>query len=264
MYSPGHRSRGESVKKLVVVLVTMALIAVACGDDDTASTTAVTAAPPVTEAPTATAAPTTTAAPPTTAPPTTTASPVAAFASAELPEAVLQDGDPWSTPPQGVAPIELTIDDIWPLEGALQFPDERAIYEEAGFVDAAFAFFADSADGLVLTGAHLFDDAAGATAALEVLEGSFSDVELVAAITGLAPGALTEFATFYPGDLGDFAVGVRLTGDTTQVVGVVWATDNLLQFVRAAMPLDDADRDAATLAVVGAMAGRMGDIRRNR
>ena len=252
------------VQRLAPLLLTLALIAVACGDDNTEATTATTTAP----AATTTTAETTTTLPPTTTtlapttttlpPTTTTEAPAAAFTSADLPTAVLQDGDPWVVPVAGVVPIELTIDDIWPLEGERQFPDERAIYEEAGFEGGAFSGFADGSDGLVLTGAHLLADPDGAAAAFDVIRDSFSDLELIAIITGLPPGALTGFELIDPGDFGDQAVGVYFVGDTVQLIGVIWITGNLLQFVRAAMPLDDTDREAATFAVAQAMATRMG------
>ena len=265
------------VQRLAPLLLTLALIAVACGDDNTEATTATTTAPAATTTtaettttlpPTTTLAPTTRTLAPTTTtlapttttlpPTTTTEAPAAAFTSADLPTAVLQDGDPWVVPVAGVVPIELTIDDIWPLEGERQFPDERAIYEEAGFEGGTFSGFADGSDGLVLAGAHLLADPDGAAAAFDVIRDSFSDLELIAIITGLQPGALTGFELIDSGDFGDQAVGVYFVGDTVQLIGVIWITGNLLQFVRAAMPLDDTDREAATFAVAQAMATRMG------
>jgi hypothetical protein len=241
------------MRKLFSLLLALGLTIAACGGSDSDGGAEETAAPSVTEATVAEA--TTTIAAPTT---TTTVAPDSGFAAADLPIALLQDGDPWVVAPAGVVPIELSLDDIWPLQGALQFPDERAVYEASGFQAGAFAFFADAADSLLITGAHLFDDSSGAAAALAVIQQSFSDPELIAAITSLPPGSLTAFELFDPGEFGDQAVGVRLTGDTTQVVGVVWITNNVLQFVRTAMPLDDAAREAASLAVATAMAARLG------
>jgi len=256
------------VRRIAFLFLVLALVAVACGDDDTGVTSAATDAPAGTEASaettttaeattTSAAVETTTTVPATVAAPTTTAPLVAAFTPADLPAAVLQDGDPWVVPLVGVVAIDLTIDNIWPLEGERQFPDEHAIYEEAGFDGGTFAGFTDGPDGLVLTGAHLFADPNGAQAAFEVILESFNDVELIAIITGLPPGALTGSEPIDPGIFGDQAVGVYFTGDTVQLVGVIWITGNLLQFVRAVMPLDDADREEATFAVAEAMAARM-------
>lgn len=252
------------MRRVAFLLLAFSLVAVACSDDDAAVTSAATDAPAGTEAPAETTntteATTTTAATETTTTvaPVTTTTLAPVFTPADLPAAVLQDGDPWVVPPAGVLPIELTINDVWPLEGELQFPSERAIYEAAGFDSGAFAAFADETGGLVLTGAHLFADPDGAATAFDVIQESFSDLELIAAITGLPSGALTGFELIDADTFGNRAVGVSLTGDTDRVVGVIWITGNLLQFVRAAMPFDDAARVAATFAVADAMATRLG------
>ncbi|HEX9977135.1 MAG TPA: hypothetical protein VGB41_00770 [Acidimicrobiia bacterium] len=183
----------------------------------------------------------------------TTTTAAAAFTVDDLAMAILQDGDAWATPVVGTVPMELTIDDVWP---AVEFPDQRAAYEGAGFLAGSFALFGEEA-GIVITGAHLFSDAQGAATALDLIQSSFSDVDLVAQITGLAPGSLTTAEPLEVGDLGDAAVGVRVTGPESQVVGVVWTTGNLLQFVRAGMALGDDAREAAEISVAEAMAARM-------
>lgn len=157
-------------------------------------------------------------------------------------------------------PLELTIDDIWPLDSETSdFSDERAIYEAGGFEAGSFAFFEEAdGSGLLLTGAHLFATPEGAAAALDVIEASFSDVDLVAAITGLPAGALTAVEQSDTGLLGDRDAAVVLTGDVFQVVGYVWITGNLLQFVRASMALGDPFREEAALLVAFGMADRTG------
>jgi len=220
------------------------MVIAACGDDDTATTTATAATTTIG----ATTTPSTT-----TQPATTTAVRPDGFTAADLEAAVLHDGDPWAVAVTGVAGFELTLDDIWP---AGDYPVERAIYEGAGFETGYFAgFFED--EGVVLTGAHLFSDFAGAETAYFLIEESFSNVDLVALITNLAPGSLTTVIPLDVPTLGELATGVLVTGPEAQVVGVIWVTGNLLQFVRAGMALGDGDRSAGALAVAMALATRM-------
>lgn len=223
------------MSKVTTAAVAMGLVVAACGGNSSGSTTT----------PTTAATTTTTAA-------TTTTPPAPQFTDGDLFRAVVMDGDPWAVPVVDVIPFELTLDDIWPAD---VFPDERQVYVDAGFEAASFGFFGED-DGVLITGAHLFATADGADMALTVLEGSFSDTDLIAEITGLAPGALTDFELVDVG-LGDRAVGVILTGAEVQVVGIVWITGNLLQFVRAGMDLGDEDRASAAFDVAAAMAGRM-------
>ena len=61
---------------------------------------------------------------------TTTPAPSVVFTEEDLPAAVLADGDPWVVPIVGTQQFPLILDDIWPIE---RFPDERPIYEAAGF-----------------------------------------------------------------------------------------------------------------------------------
>jgi hypothetical protein len=174
-------------------------------------------------------------------------------------EAVLADGDPWVVPIAGVTPIDLSIDDIWPLEGTLTFPDEHAIYANAGFVAGSFGAFSEpDGSAIVLTGAHLFEDATGAGVALDMITQSFSDTELVAAITGLAPGSLNLIFPMPLPDIGDDGSGVLLSGPAAQVIGYVWVTDNLLQFVRIGTVLGDEDRAAAAVGLARTLAARTG------
>jgi hypothetical protein len=234
----------------ITLLVAVLLVVAACGDDDSTVTTGASS--------TTTTAVTTTAPPATTTAPTTTAAPTG-FAADDLMDAVLADGDPWVVPIGGVVPIELTIDDIWPLEGALTFPTEHEVYENAGFVAGSFGAFGEpDGSAIVLTGAHLFEDQAGAAAGLTTISQSFNDAELVAAITGLEPGSLTMvFPMPVPG-IGDDGSGVMLSGPNAAVIGYVWITDNLLQFVRIGTPLGDEDRAAAAVTLARAIAGRTG------
>ena len=236
------------VTRLLIVCVAMAMLAAACGDDSASTTTAPTSTT-TTTAGTTTAPATTT----TTTASTTTGAP-ALFTADDLPAAVLHDGDPWVVPVVGAEPFEITIDDVWPAE---EFPEDRVVYENAGYVTGSFSLFAED-DGIVITGAHLFGDEAGAAAAFDLIESSFSDTELVAQITGLAPGSLTMTLTLAPPPLGDRAAGVLLTGPEVQVVGVIWTTGNLLQFVRAGMSLGDETRAAAVIDVAVAMEDRLG------
>jgi hypothetical protein len=225
----------------------------ACGGDTAPATTA----GPTTTAPSTTAAVTTTAAPTTITTTTavaTTTTAIARFTTEDLGPAVLQDGDPWVVPIDGVEALALTLDDIWPAD---QFPTERAVYEEAGFVAGSFGMFTE--DGaLVLTGAHLFATADGAAAALAVIEESFNDLDLVARITGLAPGSLNMALSMGALEFGDATAAMILSGPEAQVVGIIWTTDNLLQFVRIGMALGDEDRSAAALDIAQAMADRLG------
>jgi hypothetical protein len=124
-------------------------------------------------------------------------------------------------------------------------------------VAASFAAFAED-QGIVLTGAHLFADAAGASDALDLLEQSFNDLDLMARITGLDAGSLNMVLQMGDLGLGDRSVGVLLSGFNAQVVGVLWISDNLLQFVRAGMAVGDEDRTAAVLDVAHAMEDRVG------
>ena len=235
------------VRSLPALFLACAMVVTACGDDDTASTTATT---PATTTTFAITTPTTT-----TQPVTTTAVRPDGFTAADLEAAVLHDGDPWAVVVTGVAGFELTLDDVWPAD---QYPAERAIYEGAGFEAGYFAAFVEN-DGLLLTGAHLFSDFAGAETAFFLIEESFSNVDLVALITNLAPGSLTTVMPLDVPALGELATGVLVTGPEAQVVGVIWVTGNLLQFVRAGMTLGDGDRSAGALAVAMALAGRMAD-----
>lgn len=221
------------------LLVVLTLMAAACGGDTTATTSGTTTVG--------------TTVPATTVPATTTTTPAPAlFTPDDLPVAVLQAGDPWVNPILGVAPQTLTLDDIWPAE---PFPAQRAVYEDAGFLTASFGMALD-ASGSVITAAHLFADAAGAATALPLIESSFSDVDLVAAITGMPPGALESVTALEPPGLGDRGVGVLVTGPTSQVVGYVWVTGNLLQFVRVGMARGNDAGSAAALEVARAMARR--------
>jgi len=221
------------------------MVITACGDDDTGSGT--TAPAPATT--------TTPIADTTTQAATTTAARPDGFTAGDLPDAVLRDGDPWAIDVSGVTGFDLSIDDIWPAE---QFPEQRAIYEGAGFETGRFAAFVET-DGIVITAAHLFSDFAGAETAFHLIEDSFSDVDLVAAITDLAPGSLTTVTPLDVPALGELATGVLISGPEAQVVGVIWVTGDLLQFVRAGMALDDDERTAAALAVAAALEQRMTD-----
>lgn len=225
----------RGTRSLATLFLACAMVITACGDDDTTATTATT--------------PETT----TTQPATTTAVRPEGFTAADLAAAVLHDGDPWVVPVSGVAGFDLTLDDIWPIE---EFAAQRAVYVEAGFEAGYFAAFGED-DGLVITAAHLFTDAAGAGAAMDLIEESFNDLELVAQITDLAPGSLSNAELLDVADLGDRATGVMLTGPEFQVVGIIWITGNLLQFVRNGMALGDAERTAASFDLATAMADRM-------
>lgn len=177
------------------------------------------------------------------------------FSVSDLPELVTTDGDPWPvavTAPRGEV---LTIDDIWPEDS---FPAERAVYQGAGFRGGYAATFLGDPDGLLVTGAHLFESPAGAAAAIEALALAFGDPDLVASTTQLRPGSLTGTERLPDPGLGDWGVAVRLTGPARQVVVVMWTTHDLLQFVRAGMVLGDADRELGAFQVATAMASRAG------
>jgi len=241
---------------IAIALAATLMVAVSCGDDAAPTTTAAPATTTTAAATTAagsstTAATTTTT---TTTEPTTTLA-AGRFTADDLFAAVLHDGDPWPVPVVGAEPFEITIDDIWP---SAEFPSERAAYEAAGFQAASFSYFASDDGGILLTGAHLFADAPGAEAAFDIIETSFNDFELVARITNLPPGALNMALPLRGLDFGDRAAGVMLSGPDSQVVGVIWITGNLLQFVRAGMNVGDEDRTVAALGVAQAMADRMG------
>jgi len=209
----------------------------ACGDDSSGPATT-----------TATATTTTTA-----APTTTTAAATPGFTADDLPAAVLMDGDPWVTPIVGVMQFPLTIDDVWPAEA---FPEERPIYEAAGFQEGSFAAHIED-EALVITAAHLFAESPGAGAAFELIESSFQDTDLVALITDLEPGAL-DTVELLDSDLGERSAAVRVSGPEFQVVGVIWVTDNLLQFVRVGMVAGDNAREQAAFDLAAAMAARTG------
>ncbi|MBN2113254.1 MAG: hypothetical protein JW785_03905 [Acidimicrobiia bacterium] len=235
------------------VVVLLVLLAVSCGDDaatTTAAPSTTTSATTTTTTTTTTTAPTTTT---TTLPPTTTAAP-GRFTAEDLPAAVLQDGDPWVLPVVGTQAFALTLDDIWPVD---RFAEERAIYEAYEFQAGYFGAFQEDA-ALVLTGAHLFRDAQGAAAAFDLIQRSFSDVDLVAEITGLQPGSLNMAMSMGMLDIGDRSEGVVVSGPEAQVVGAIWITDNLLQFARVGMALGDGDRTAAVIALAREMAARVG------
>ena len=246
-----------------ILFVALVLVVGACGDDDStvttgASSTTTTLATTTSEATTTTQATTTTEAATTTAETTTTVA-AGGYTVDILDDAVLQDGDPWVVPISGVTPVALTNDDIWPLEGELTFPAAHTAYEEAGFIEGSFAFFAEpDQTALVLTGAHLFEDADGAEIGLDLLTASFSDPELMARITGLPEGSLNMLFDMAAPALGDDGYSVMLSGPEASVVGHVWITDNLLQFVRIGMPLGDEDRSAASIGLMFALAERVG------
>jgi hypothetical protein len=182
---------------------------------------------------------------------TTTAAPEAAFTAEDLPAAVLADGDPWVVPIVGTQQFPLTLDDIWPIE---RFPEERPIYETAGFEAGSFAAFIEEA--LVITGAHLFANATGAAIAFDLIESSFMDTELIAEITDLDPGALTSVESLESA-VGDRSAAVLATGPDFQVVGVIWIQGNLLQFVRIGMVAGDDARQAAAFELAEALAERV-------
>ncbi|MCB2225017.1 MAG: hypothetical protein KQH83_12710 [Actinobacteria bacterium] len=236
------------MRKAITLLVALAIVAAACGDDDESATTAATT---TTEAATTTAAPTTTTEAPTTT--TTEAPSVGAFTMDDLPALVTVAGDPWVIPVADPAAQALTIDDVWPAEA---FPEERQAYVDGEFLGGHFSAFVGDPNGLLLTGAHLFEGSGGADAALDLLTGSFTDTALVAAITGVEPGSLDTVEELEAPALGDRAVAVRVSGDQAQVVGILWITGNLLQFVRSAMAAGDTEREAASFAVAEAMAAR--------
>lgn len=224
--------------RATVTAIVLAITAAACGGGDSAGGTTSTAG---------TTATTTTAAA------TTTTAATRVYTEDDLPDAVLNDGDPWVIPIVGSQQFPLTIDDVWPADF---FPEERPIYEDAGFQGGFFAALVED-DALVITAAHLFADAAGAAAALDLLESSFGDTELVAAITDLPPGSLTTVEAL-ESDIGDRSTAVRISGPEFQVVGVIWTQDNLLQFVRIGMAAGDAAREAAAFILAEALAERMG------
>lgn len=108
----------------------------------------------------------------------------------------------------------------------------------------------------MITGAHLFADAAGAAIAFDLIESSFMDTELIAEITDLDPGALTSAETL-ESSLGDRSAAVLASGPDFQVVGVIWIQGNLLQFVRVGMVAGDDARQAATFVLAEALAARV-------
>ena len=239
------------IARVPMVVVGLAMVAAACGGDSAGTTST---APTTTTADTTTTVGTTTTAVTTTTAATITTETPVLFTAEDLPMAVLQDGDPWAVAVVGAEPFEITIDDVWPAD---EFPEDRAIYEDAGYLTGSLSFLSED-DGIVITGAHLFEGETGAAAAFDLIESSFTDTELMARITGLAPGSLTVVSPLTAPDLGDRVAGVLLTGSDTQVVGVIWTTNNLLQFVRAGMVLGDEERAAAVFDVAQAMANRMG------
>lgn len=228
---------------LLVVSLVVTVAVTACGGDTTSTTTIVstTTTPPATTATTTSVA-------------TTTAATTTVPAAADLDQAVLGNGDPWVVPIAGVTPTEITLDDIWPID---RFPTERAEYEAAGFEAASFAFFQE--DGaLVITAAHRFADSTGAAQALALIRQSFGDPELIASITGLAPGSLNMAFPMDGLGIGDATEGVLVSGPEAQVVGVIWTVGDTLQFVRAGMALGDEDRAAAVITLARALAERAG------
>jgi hypothetical protein len=220
----------------VTLGIVLLMVISACGDDSSgpATTTTATATTSITAAPT-----------------TTTAEATPGFTAGDLPTAVLMDGDPWVAPIGGVMQFPLTIDDVWPAEA---FPEERPIYEAAGFLEGSFAAFIED-EALVITAAHLFADSPGASAAFDLIESSFQDTELVALITDLEPGAL-DSVELLDADFGDRSSAVRVSGPEFQVVGVIWVTDNLLQFVRVGMVAGDDAREQAAFDLAAAIAAR--------
>ena len=157
-------------------------------------------------------------------------------------------------PVEGAEPFALTIDDIWPADA---FPEERAVYEAAGFEAGSFSSFAE-AGALVLTGAHSSPPPTVRRRRSPSSRASFNDFELVARITSLEPGSLNLALPLAGLEFGDRTAAVILSGPEAQVVGIIWITGNLLQFVRVGMALGDEDRTAAVLDVAQAMADRMG------
>lgn len=221
--------------RAIVMAAVMTMTAAACGGGDSAGGTTSTAGTATT----------------TTAAATTTTS-ARVYTADDLPNAVLNDGDPWVVPIVGSQQFPLTIDDVWPAD---TFPEERPIYEDAGFQGGYFAALVED-DALVITGAHLFAEATGASTALDLLESSFGDTELVAAITDLPPDSLTTVEAL-DSDIGDRSTAVRISGPDFQVVGVIWTQGNLLQFVRIGMLAGDDAREAAAFALAEALAERM-------
>ncbi|MEX0826394.1 MAG: hypothetical protein WD184_06565 [Acidimicrobiia bacterium] len=231
------------MRRSIIGLLVLSTGAFGCGGGSGASTTSQAAVS------TTGAVATTTTAPEAT---TTSAPPAAVFTAEDLPMAVLTDGDPWVVPIVGAQQFPLTLDDIWPIEN---FPEERPVYEGAGFQAGSFSAFIEEG-ALVITGAHLFADAAGASVALDLIESSFMDTELIAAITDLEPGALTA-AESLESSVGDRSAAVLATGPDFQVVGVIWTQGNLLQFVRIGMVVGDDARQAATFDLAEAIAARV-------
>jgi hypothetical protein len=223
--------------RAMMTAVVLTMTAAACGGGDSANgTTTTTTAGPTTTAPAATT--------------TTTAARV--YSDDDLPNAVLNDGDPWVVAIVGSEQFPLTIDDVWPAD---VFPEQRSIYEDAGFQGGSFAALVED-DALVITGAHLFADAAGAGTALDLLESSFGETELVAAITDLPPGSLSIVEPL-ESNVGDRSTAVRISGPYSQVIGVIWTQGNLLQFIRIGMAAGDDAREAAAFTLAAALADRM-------
>lgn len=225
------------MRRSIAGLLVLSTVGFGCGGGSGATTTSQAAATTITAVATTLAATTTTAA--------------AVFTADDLPAAVLADGDPWVVPIVGTQQFPLTLDDIWPIE---RFPEERPIYEAAGFEAGSFAAFIEEA--LVITGAHLFADAAGAAIAFDLIESSFMDTELIAEITDLDSGALTAVESL-ASSVGDRSAAVLATGPDFQVVGVIWIQGNLLQFVRIGMAAGDDARQAAAFELADALAERV-------
>lgn len=242
----------------LTVIIALVLVVAACGDDDGAGpdTTDVAPAETTTTDVSDAAAPETTT---TTAAPTTTQAAAARFTVADIPTALLQDGDPWVIDIANVVPIELSNDDIWPLDSQLSdFSDENAAYVEAGFLGGGFSAFTGDQSALVVTLAHVFEDADGAQTAFDILTASHNDLDLLPQLFGLSPGDLDTVMPLDDPGFGDDTTSLLASGPSEQVVVYIWVTGNLVQVVRVAMPLGDEDRTAAVRDIADALAERTG------
>ena len=215
-----------TLRRLLVMLAVLGLVAGGCGDDDDGGATAATEGdePAVEDE-------------------------GGAFDESILPGAIVQAGDEGVTPDSAA---DHDLDTIWPPG---QFPDERAVYEDAGFVAGTFTFVPDLGLG-GFSAAHLFPDAAGAEEAFAVVEEWHRDPANAELAGGTPPGDLTD-VTDVDVTLGDESVAFEHIGAQSRVAVVVWRNENVVHILRALGAGPDEDLAGTVTAVAQAIDARM-------
>lgn len=253
-----------TLRRLLVMAAVVGLIAAACNDDDggTTATEEETADQPAEDEAADDEA-------------------TDGFDESVLGDAIVRDGDAGVNAEPGA---EHTLDVIWPADA---FPEDREAYEDAGFVAGTVTVFdAGTPDFRGFSAAHLFPDAAGAEAALAVVEAWHRDpanlelafgIELagaeaapavvetawhrdpadVASTTGVEPGSVLAGVDDLDVPVGDDSAAFILSNDEVQVVVIVWSTGNVVHILRAVMMAGAQSRVEMVQALAEAIDDRM-------